>query len=71
MSSFPPKAIQAIVTEVAALLKDRNETVSVAETAAGGIISASILSCPGASKIYGGGLTLYTLPSRIAYGRVP
>ena len=35
--------------------------------AAGGIISASILSTPGASKIYKGGLTLYTLESRIAF----
>lgn len=35
--------------------------------AAGGIISASLLSTPGASKIYKGGLTLYTLESRIAF----
>jgi len=55
------------VEEVATLLKQRNETVSVAETAAGGIISASILSTPGASGIYKGGLTLYTLPSRIQF----
>jgi len=67
-SEFPPAAIKPIVEEVAALLKERNETISVAETAAGGIISASILSTPGASKIYKGGLTLYTLESRKAYG---
>ena len=30
-------------------------------------MSASILSTPGASKIYKGGLTLYTLESRIAF----
>lgn len=36
--------------------------------AAGGIISASILSTPGASGLYKGGLTLYTLESRIAFG---
>lgn len=35
--------------------------------AAGGLISASLLSTPGASKIYKGGLTLYTLESRIAF----
>ena len=29
---FPPQKIRAIVTEVAALLKERKETVSVAET---------------------------------------
>ncbi|KAF2720678.1 putative competence/damage-inducible CinA family protein [Polychaeton citri CBS 116435] len=64
---FPPQEIRQILSEVSALLKSRNESISVAETAAGGIISSSILSSPGASKIYKGGLTLYTLPSRIAY----
>jgi hypothetical protein len=29
---FPPKAVRAIVGEVAALLKERKESVSVAET---------------------------------------
>jgi len=67
IKEFPPQDVRAIVAEVAALLKERKETVSVAETAAGGIISASILSTPGASGIYKGGLTLYTLESRIAF----
>jgi PncC family amidohydrolase len=64
---FPPAEIRAILQEVTSLLKSRNETVSVAETAAGGLISSSLLSAPGASSYYKGGLTLYTLPSRIAY----
>ncbi|KAM3088417.1 hypothetical protein ACMFMG_000061 [Clarireedia jacksonii] len=64
---FPPRKVRDVVVEVAKLLKERGETVSVAETAAGGIISASILSTPGASGIYKGGLTLYTLESRIAF----
>lgn len=32
-----------------------------------GLISATLLSFPGASKYYKGGLTLYTLESRIAF----
>jgi len=32
MAEFPPAAVQVIVQEVAALLKERKETVSVAET---------------------------------------
>jgi len=64
---FPPQKVRAIVSEVAGLLKERKETVSVAETAAGGIISASLLSTPGASGFYKGGLTLYTLESRVAF----
>ncbi|KAH8895344.1 putative competence/damage-inducible CinA family protein [Thozetella sp. PMI_491] len=65
---FPPAEISAIVQEVATLLKSRNETVSVVETAAGGLVSSSLLSTAGASGYFKGGLTLYTLPSRIAFG---
>ena len=32
MSTFPPKELRAIVTEVTGLLKERKESVSVAET---------------------------------------
>ena len=32
MSSFPPSPVQELVSEVAALLLDREETVSIAET---------------------------------------
>ncbi|KAF1831712.1 competence/damage-inducible protein-like protein cinA [Decorospora gaudefroyi] len=66
-SSFPPEELRQVAQEVATLLKDRGETISVAETAAGGLISATLLSLPGASSYYRGGLTLYTLESRIAY----
>ncbi|KAI4236396.1 MAG: hypothetical protein LQ349_002571 [Xanthoria aureola] len=66
-SAFPPSSIRPILIEVASLLTSRNETISIAETAAGGIISASLLSVPGASKFYRGGLTLYTLESRIQF----
>ncbi|EGP86681.1 uncharacterized protein MYCGRDRAFT_105000 [Zymoseptoria tritici IPO323] len=65
--SFPPSELTSILTEITTLLKSRSETLSIAETAAGGLISSSLLSQPGASKIYAGGLTLYTLPSRVAY----
>ncbi|KAF2659479.1 competence/damage-inducible protein-like protein cinA [Lophiostoma macrostomum CBS 122681] len=66
-SAFPPVSLREIVQEVAGLLKERKETISVAETAAGGLISATLLSYPGASGYYKGGLTLYTLESRIAF----
>jgi len=66
-SEFPPQSVRAIVQDVSNLLKDRKETVSIVETCAGGIISASLLSTPGASAFYKGGLTVYTLPSRIQF----
>ncbi|KAF2876674.1 competence/damage-inducible protein-like protein cinA [Massariosphaeria phaeospora] len=67
MTSFLPDDLKQITQEVATLLKERKETISVAETAAGGLISAALLSYPGASGYYKGGLTLYTLESRIAF----
>lgn len=67
-SIFPPSSIKPLVEQIAAILTARNHTVCVAETAAGGIISAALLSVPGASAYYKGGLTLYTLASRVAYG---
>ena len=49
---------------VAELLKSRGETVAVAESSAGGLISASLLSIPGASAYFVGGGVIYTLAAR-------
>lgn len=65
---FPPPAIVPLITQIAAILTERKQTVCVAETATGGLISAALLSVPGASVYYAGGLTVYTLASRIAFG---
>ena len=65
--TFPPPPLAQLAARIGALLCERKETVAVAETAAGGLISASLLSVPGASTYYRGGLTLYTLQSRIAF----
>jgi nicotinamide-nucleotide amidase len=46
---------------VARLLAERGETLAVAESSAGGLISASLLSVPGASAFYLGGAVIYTL----------
>ncbi len=45
---------------VAALLRKRKETVAVAESSAGGLISAALLAVPGASDYYIGGTVIYT-----------
>lgn len=65
--SFPPSSLVPLVEEVSALLCRRQETLSVAETAAGGIISAALLSSPGASRFYKGGVTIYSLASRVQF----
>ncbi|MGB9345265.1 MAG: CinA family protein [Ilumatobacteraceae bacterium] len=45
---------------IGALLRERAETVAVAEGSAGGLISATLLATPGASAYYLGGTVIYT-----------
>jgi PncC family amidohydrolase len=47
-----------------ALLRSRNETVAVAESSAGGLISAALLAVPGASAFFLGGAVVYTRKAR-------
>lgn len=56
--------LSKIAEPVGRLLKERGETVAVSESAAGGLISAALLSVPGASAYYLGGATVYTRDAR-------
>jgi len=56
--------LESMATAVGEALKARGETVIVAESACGGLISAALLAVPGASAYYRGGLVLYTYESR-------
>ena len=56
---------------IAEQLKARGETVAVAETSAGGLVSASLLAVAGASAYFLGGGVLYTQDSRRVLLRVP
>ncbi len=53
------------------LLKQRKETIAVAESSAGGLISAALLAVPGASAYFLGGGVIYTQAARRALLRVP
>jgi PncC family amidohydrolase len=50
--------------QLAAKLRARGETIVVAETSTGGLISSALLAVPGASAYYKGGSVLYTYESR-------
>jgi len=56
--------LESMAAAVGETLKARGETVMVAESACGGLISAALLAVPGASAYYRGGLVLYTYESR-------
>lgn len=51
-------------TKIGKTLKDNGNTVAVAETSAGGLLSASLLAIPGASAYFLGGGVIYTQDSR-------
>jgi nicotinamide-nucleotide amidase len=55
---------------IAAKLKARKETVSVAESSTAGMISAALLAIPGASAYFIGGAVVYTRASRTELLRV-
>lgn len=51
-------------TAVGLLLTGRGENIGVAESSAGGLISAALLAVPGASAYFRGGAVIYTGPAR-------
>ena len=63
--------LSALAAKLGELLKERKETVAVAESSAGGLISAALLAVPGASAYFMGGAVVYTQAARRALLRVP
>jgi PncC family amidohydrolase len=61
----------SIAAAAGALLKERKQTLAVAESSAGGLISAALLAVPGASAYFLGGAVIYTQAARRALLRVP
>ncbi|MDC0214467.1 CinA family protein [Gammaproteobacteria bacterium] len=58
------KELSKLCEPIADRLKANKQTISVSESSTGGLISAALLSIPGASAYYKGGSVIYTLASR-------
>lgn len=58
------KELVLIAGQVAAKLIERRQTISVAESSAGGLISAALLAVPGASAYFIGSAVVYTRDAR-------
>ena len=54
-----------------ARLKQRNETIAVAESSAGGLIAAALLAVPGASAYFLGSAVVYTRKARAELLGIP
>src|ERR1700720_1612711 len=61
----------ARAARIAVLLKGRRETIAVAESSTGGLISAALLGVAGASSYFVGGAVVYTQTARRALLDIP
>jgi PncC family amidohydrolase len=63
--------LEALAAEVGEALKAAGQTVAVAESSSGGLVSAALLSVPGASKYFLGGAVVYTAKARVLLMDIP
>ena len=60
-----------LAEEVGARLKAAHQTVAIAESSSGGLISAALLAVPGASAYFLGGAVVYTAKARMSLLGLP
>ena len=58
------KELVGIAEKIAVKLIERKQTIAIAESSSGGLISAALLSVPGASAYFLGGGVVYTRDAR-------
>ena len=63
--------LNSTAASVGALLKERQQTLAVSESSCGGLLSACLVSIPGASAYYVGGSVVYTRTAHIGLLHVP
>ena len=66
IAEYIMQTLLPLAEKIAAALIARKETVAVAESSTGGLISAALLALPGASAYYRGGGVIYTPRARAA-----
>src|SRR5271167_2917904 len=58
------KELVAVAEKIAAKLMERRQTIAVAESSTGGLISSALLAVPGASTYFLGSAVVYTRDAR-------
>ena len=65
------KDLVGVAEQIAAKLIERKQTIAVAESSTGGLISAALLAVPGASAYFIGGGVIYTRDARRVLMDIP
>jgi PncC family amidohydrolase len=65
------KDLLPVAERAGGLLKARGETVAIAESSSGGLLSAALLAVPGASAYFLGGGVVYTAKARVLLMDLP
>ena len=65
------KELVGIAEKIATKLIERHQTIAVAESSTGGLISAALLAVPGASAYFLGGAVVYTRDARRILAGIP
>lgn len=63
--------LEVLAAGIGEALKARGEKIAVAESSSGGLISAALLSVPGASAYFLGGAVVYTPKARVLLTDIP
>jgi PncC family amidohydrolase len=61
----------ALGLQAGEILKARKQTIAIAESSSGGLISAALLAVPGASAYFQGGGVVYTARARVLLMDIP
>jgi nicotinamide-nucleotide amidase len=70
-TTMPVQNLVSLAEPIAVLLKDRRETIAIAESSTGGLISAALLGIGGASAYFLGGAVVYTQMARRQLLNIP
>jgi nicotinamide-nucleotide amidase len=60
------ETLMPLAERIAGRLKAQKQTIAIAESSTGGLISAALLAVPGASAYFMGGAVIYTMTARTA-----
>lgn len=65
------QALLSLAENIGTQLRARGETIAIAESSSGGLISVALLSVAGASAYFYGGSVIYTVHARLGFLDIP